>query len=248
VWEKPIQAKVFEFLTMNKRTNLKALGRKRKRSRWPGYKSIGQYFGGRYECDYVSPYSKTAGNFDSEIMIVLQDWSSDNALRTTFHSDCAQYGYGLNVPSNENLILLLKTHYNCSLSDIYGTNLFPFIKLGGMSSSIPRQDLRRAALDFAIPEIKIVRPKLVICLGLATFNAIREACGQEPVYRLAEAIRSPFTLEEKPARRNKIRVWCQAHPGRLGQNMRNRGGRKRVPSDWRRRKMDAPVRTIHATI
>src|SRR5437879_11531266 len=161
---------------MNKLKELKALGRKRGRSRWPGYKCIGDYHGGRYDYDFVSPYAKTAGNFNSQLMVLLQDWSSDGALRGSFHDDCAKYGYGVNLPSNKNLIRLLEDHYHRSLKDVWGTNVFPFIKMGGLSSGIPRRDLRRGAVEFALPEMKIVRPKLVICFGLATFNALREAC------------------------------------------------------------------------
>jgi len=212
---------------------------KRRRSRWPGYKCIGDYHGRRYDCDFVSPYAKTAGNFDSQIMVLLQDWSSNDALCGNFHDDCAKCGYGVNLPSNKNLIRLLEEHYHLSLKDVWGSNVFPFIKMGGLSSRIPPQDLCRGAVEFALPEIQIVRPKLVICFGQATFNAVRKACELDPVYPLAKAIRSPFTW---PVGRREVRIWCQAHPGRLGQNMRNRGGRLRVPGDWKRMREEVPIR------
>jgi hypothetical protein len=78
------------------------------------------------------------------------------------------------------------------------------------------------------------RPKLVICLGLATFNALCEACGHEPVYPLAAGIRSPFSL-------GATRIWCQAHTGARGQNNRN-SRVKRVPNDWRRMKRDVSAK------
>jgi hypothetical protein len=226
---------------MDKLKKLKALGRKRKRSRWPGYKCVGDYHGGRYDCAFVSPYAKTAGNFNSQIMVLLQDWSSDKALGGSFHDDCAKYGYGINLPSNKNLIRLLQHYYQRSLSDVWGTNVFPFIKMGSLSSRIPRDHLRRGAVEFALPEIKIVHPRLVICFGLATFNALRAACGLEPVYPVAAAIRNPFTLQVGGHRSGGVRIWCQAHPGRLGQNMRNRGGRTRVPADWKRMRDDVRI-------
>jgi restriction system protein len=114
------------------------------------------------------------------------------------------------------------------LADVYGTNLFPFIKKGGMSSSIPMNDLIRAAKEFALPQIRIVRPKLIVCLGLNTFNALRIACKHPPVQRMNEAIASPFTFDES-------RIWCQAHTGARGQNNR---GRERVAEDWRKMKVD----------
>lgn len=69
---------------MNKRAALKRLAIKRRNSRWEPYKCIGDYHGGKYECNLVSPYTKTAGNVDSEIFVLLQDWSSDTFLRRAF--------------------------------------------------------------------------------------------------------------------------------------------------------------------
>src|SRR6266704_6483521 len=75
---------------MNKLRALKALGRKRKLDRCKGYKSVGDYHRGKYECDFVSPFTKSAKNADSPIMVLLQDWSSDEALRRPFSSDVAE--------------------------------------------------------------------------------------------------------------------------------------------------------------
>ena len=81
------------------------------------------------------------------------------------------------------------------MGDVYATNLFPFIKTGNMSGSIAKHDLIRAAREFALPQIRIVQPRLVICLGLETFNSIREACGMQRFVPMAEAIESPFKIE-----------------------------------------------------
>jgi hypothetical protein len=41
----------------NKHMLLLELTQKRKASQWPGFKCIGDYHDGKYECDFVSPYS-----------------------------------------------------------------------------------------------------------------------------------------------------------------------------------------------
>jgi hypothetical protein len=213
---------------MNKQDLLLELARKRKTTRWPEYGQISDYHDGAYECDFVSPYTKSAGNVNAEIFVLLQDWSSDESLRGSLDSDCVHYGLTRTLPTNKRLIELLRSHFGVELADVYATNLFPFIKKGGMSSSIPIDDLVRAAQEFALPQIRIVQPKLVVCLGLNTFNVIRIACGHAPAQRMNEAIASPFTLDES-------RIWCQAHAGALGQNNR---GCERVAEDWRKMKMD----------
>jgi restriction system protein len=219
---------------MDKRRQLRALATKRRGAKWAGYKGIGDYHEGAYECPYVSPHTKTAGNVDADIMVILQDWTSDESIRRGLDSDSVTYGYTRGLHTNRNLVRLLDAYFGASLIDVYGTNLFPFIKMGHMGTSIPRRDLVRAAREFALPQIRIVRPKLVICLGLATFNALREACDHEPIYPLAAAIRSPFSL-------GRARMWCQAHTGARVQNNRNSGA-KRVPNDWTRMKDDVSAK------
>jgi uracil-DNA glycosylase len=210
---------------MDKKRSLLKLGLKRQQSTCPGYKGIGDYHNGAYECEHVSPYTKSAGNVDASLMIILQDWSSDDFLSGPVDIDARDRGYTPRLPSNRNLAKLLKEHFGMELKETYTTNLFPFIKMGNMTGSIPQRDYLQAALEFALPQIQIVSPKLVVCLGLNTYNAIRKADGYEAIKPLAAAITSPFCLYSSL-------VWCQAHPGARGQNNRNAGDRGRVAKDW----------------
>jgi restriction system protein len=212
---------------MDKRSELLALAKRRQVTRWNGYGGIGDHHASAYECDFVSPYTKTAGNLDAEVMVMLQDWSSDESLKESFDEETAKLGYTQSLPTNRNLVELLNTTFGIALRDTYATNLFPFVKPGKMSERIPQAKLIDAAQEFALPQIRIVNPKLVICLGLATFNALRQACELSACRPLSVAIDNPFSI-------GTTRVWCQAHTGVLGQNNRNRGGIKRVPQDWLR--------------
>ena len=65
---------------MDKRLQLLDLADKRKHTRWRGFKCIGDYHGGAFECDFVSPYTRGADNFDSDVMVMLQDWASHEVL------------------------------------------------------------------------------------------------------------------------------------------------------------------------
>jgi hypothetical protein len=216
---------------MAKQSELLALAKLRQRTRYPGYKCIGDYHAGVYECDFVSPHTKTAGHIDSEIMVMLQDWASDEFLNGPFHEPSAKLGHTPSLPTNRNLTRLLNKTFGINLRDVYGTNLFPFVKLGGMSVSIRQADLDAAARQFALPQIRVVNPVLVICLGLVTFNALRKACGLKRCTNIYAAIESPFNI-------GAVRVWCQAHTGALGQNNRNKGGVDRVSEDWQKMKVD----------
>ncbi len=162
---------------------------------------------------------------------MLQDWASDGFLIGPLHEPSVKLGHSPSLPTNRNLIRLLKTTFGVTLKDVYGTNLFPFVKPGEMTGDIPERDMVPAARQFALPQIRIVNPKLVICLGLATFNALRQACDLRASRPFSSAIENPFDI-------GMTRVWCQAHTGARGQNNRNRGGVSRVPDDWLRTKAD----------
>lgn len=211
--------------TSGKALRLAQLVEKRRREVWPGYSGIGEYHDGAYEGDYVCPYSKSASNLDASVMLLLQDWISHEAISRPLDPDMVRHGQLPHLATNRNLKRLLLETFGLSLQDTYATDLFPFVKPGGMSARIPQRDLRRAAHEYAIPQIEIIAPRVMVCLGLATFNAVREACGLRRAPSLEAAIGEPFTL-------GKSRIWCQAHTGRMGFNNRSRGDPSRVARDW----------------
>ncbi len=92
---------------------------------------------------------------------------------------------------------------------------------------MPVEDLEKAAETYTVPEIEIVEPRLVVCLGLAVYRAIRKSFGLAPAGNLEMAIASPFRIGD-------AQFWAQSSPGALGRANRNRGGVDRVAEDWRR--------------
>ena len=84
---------------MDKRAELLKLAKLRQATRWEGYKCIGDYHDGIYECDFVSPYTKTAGNVDAEILVMLQDWSSDESLKGSIDYGAATLGHTPHLPT-----------------------------------------------------------------------------------------------------------------------------------------------------
>lgn len=205
---------------IKKAAMLAELTAKRKQAQWIGYKNLPAL----YECDFVSPYTKSAGNTSAKIFVMLQDWASEDALSGKPDPQTLALGYTPQLATNKNLQALLRTHFGVSISQIYATNLFPFIKPGGMSSRIHNLALRRAAKEFALPQIDIVGPRLVIALGLTCFNTIRDAIGKQRVYPLSAA-------SEEPVDHLVSRIWCQAH---TGWGARHRGSGAAVNRDWKR--------------
>jgi len=225
---------------------LKLVEKRRQRDILPEYGRLADYGNGAFDvnCDYVSPYSKGAHNHDADVMIMLQDWSSDDALRRS--SGPSELGRDPNLPTNRTLDRLLSDTLGLRLEDTYATNLFPFIKGRGLSTRIPFADLVLAAKEFALPQIRIVAPRLVVCLGKNTFNAIRVAASQNGLAHesdrcrtMEDAINAAFTVELEG---RKVAIWAQAHTGAWGQSNRNRGVPGRTSDDWMKMSLDVGLR------
>lgn len=171
-------------MTEIKRQQLGALAEQRRRTELAsyfgqantGYRHIGSFQNGVFECCHVSPWSISACNLDSPVMIAGQDWSSAGHLEkgppNTHIIGC---GYDPRFPTNINLDRLLQDHFETQRAGCYLTNVFPFVKPGRATSPIPMAHLARCATDFLLPQIAIVAPRAIICLGLRTFNALMRA-------------------------------------------------------------------------
>lgn len=201
---------------------LLSLAHKRRATQWGQYSNLASISGGVFDFDFVSPFTKTAGNVDSPILVMLQDWGSTDTFRGDANPDTVRLGYTPKVRTNVNLETRLLQHFGKSLHEVYATNLFPFIKRGGMSASIAWADLVTAAKEFALPQIEIVRPRLVIALGRYCYQALRSvAIGSAGPGRLAAAIADPFWYGDSC-------IYCQAHTG-WGVAKR---GREQTEKDW----------------
>ena len=210
----------------SKRAELRRLSQLRRDRRFDGYCSIGDFQDGIFECcDHVSPWTKSGCNVDAETMIVGQDWLGSKQLEESPPDPCVlKHGFDPKFRTNRNLDCLLERHFGVKRAACYLTNVFPYIKKGGAGVRIPLKHLIECASGFTVREIQIVSPRLVVCLGLATFVALMRAAGRKGLPKLDEAIRSPFPYADAA-------IHCVAHTGTRGMNNR---GCNQAESDWRR--------------
>jgi restriction system protein len=131
-------------------------------SRWPGYQQP-EDFGYDFR-EWVSPYTKGAHALGG-IAIVLQDWASVDTLNRGPDPDTQEYGLKRNLLTNKRLEALLESVFGLSFHEVYVTNIFPFIKRGGISSHVPLRDAARTGLEFTKNELEIVKPKMTLGLG-----------------------------------------------------------------------------------
>lgn len=131
-------------------------------------------FGYDFRC-WVSPYTKGAHRYKS-IALVLQDWASTDGLTEPINSVIQAHGRMPTLLTNIRLEQLLHRVLGMRLCEVYATNAFPFVKLGGMSASLRTSDVRKAAQRFAVRELELAEPRLVIALGVVAHTALL-ACG-----------------------------------------------------------------------
>jgi uracil-DNA glycosylase len=110
-------------------------------------------------------------------MIFGKDWASSETLADRPPDpDRRKIGQGWGVPTNKNLREYLRDCMGrLTFSETRASNVFPFIKYGEKNGSIHRADMLYAAETYALRQIEIVRPRMVICLGRPAFNAVRRA-------------------------------------------------------------------------
>ena len=128
-------------------------------------------FGYNFE-GWVTPYTKGAHKI-GDIAIVLQDWTSSEAIGFGVNPEIQEYGRTLSLKTNQRLEKLLKECFGKGIKDIYGTNVFPFIKKGNISNRIPKKDIQIAAINFLKKEIEIVKPKIILALGNLAFYGLQ---------------------------------------------------------------------------
>jgi len=193
------------------------------KDRLNGFKNIGDFHDGYYECQkYVSPWTKSGANFDADIMIIGQDWCGENLLKEPKNSSLRNKGYDASYPTNKNLDDLLDKAFGIGRTDCYLTNVFPFVKSGNAGTTIGMGALKYCAENYTRKEIEIVVPKIIICLGLRTFIALRRAYSIPGTPRLNEAINNSIETEQTS-------IYCVAHTGSRGMNNRSRF---QVERDW----------------
>lgn len=198
---------------MTKEKELLKLAKLRQSKVYDGYTAIADYANKAYECNYISPYSKSAHNQNADVLVILQDWSSKQGLDPEGEapnekpcSELIEYGYSLTgVKTNTNLKRFLKQYLELELKDTYATNLFPYIKDGGVRGKIKPKYMQMAAREFTLPMIDIIKPKIAIALGLLTFNALRQSLKLKKVYNKDEAIKNTFNYKG-------VKIFFQAHP------------------------------------
>ncbi|TYL76750.1 hypothetical protein [Bradyrhizobium cytisi] len=219
---------------MDKAKALLELVAKRRRETHTQYHHFHSFDGGIWDFDYVVPWTKSACNLNARLMIIGQDWASEEFLRSPKNNKPDRIaarkatGQDEKLRTNRRLKELLEKHFSLSFSETYATDVFVFIKPGDMGTNIPKPDMLYCACKYTFPQIDQVQPVMAICLGAATFNSLREAL-KYPAMPFKEACEpSPHTVYS----RTRTEIFGVPHTGFRGES--NAGGMENVDRIWAR--------------
>jgi hypothetical protein len=210
----------------SKADRLRRLTKQRQNDSMKGYSRLSDFHDGYYECEYVVPWTISACNTDADLMLISQDWASADFLNREKNPQQKEFGQVESLQTNKTLKKLLNDYMGISFGDTYATDAFVFIKNGPMSAPLPFAALVESTRNYALPQIEIVAPKMVICLGSAPFNAIRRIKKLQPMpLSGAFKVTNPFHTEHEG-----IPIFGVAHPGALGNAAA--GGTKVTNTRW----------------
>lgn len=209
--------------SLDKSNQLKNLAIRRKAENLVGCRNIHEFHQGEFDKYlYVSPWTISANNVNADLMIIGQDWASAGWLNNPVNLQYAEMGKNPKLETNKNIEKYLK-YFDLDLKDIYATNAFVFVKDGHMSGAIPTGMLEYCVFKYTLPQIEIIKPKMVICLGARTLNAVRKAINFPAINISQGHVDFAYYFG--------VKIFGTFHPGGLG--TANAGGKVKAEEYWR---------------
>ena len=181
-----------------KREELIALKKTMNEDEFTQAQKVKDFNNGEYDDhDYLTPWTKASDNLNAKVMIVGKDWSSINKLESYDENwekrdQVVRDGYDKDFPTNRNLKYFIDNSFKKDLKWFYSTNLYIFIKEGQPDAKISKRELSHSAETYLIPQIKIIQPQWVICLGRKEVHEIlyQAITGKKDYNQLIENINS----------------------------------------------------------
>ena len=145
--------------------------------------------GGIYDSNHIGPWTRWLGDLNAEIMVVGQDWGDQRAFETQ------QGANGAYSATNDALRELLASigfdvptpQEPSVFSRVFLTNAVLCFKDHGCQGPVQSEWFQNCGRKFLRPQIELLRPKAVVCLGQRAFNAVLAAFELPPQksFRLA---------------------------------------------------------------
>lgn len=215
---------------MTKQSQYAALVEKRKKDPFfPALLNPSQIENGRFDCPEIGAWSRWHNDLDAEIMLIGQDWGNKDYFTTNEGRDTDSN------PTNKNLTALFRElGYELGSArpekpfqkGLFFTNAILGIKEGDMSAPVSSKWVKHCNEHYTKSLIEIIQPKVIICLGMKAYEAMRLIYSDLPIKPMAKLAEDSFPVEG-----GKIQIFPRFHCGGLG--IRNRSFDKQQ-ADWQK--------------
>ncbi len=230
----------------------------RVRASYPAYHEATEYEKGQLvwckDCTQeINLWSYWQGSLEAKIMLVGQDWGCpfDKVFLPTMAqiqnaNSGKAYSYISDTPSqtDQNLIKLfseaLEKDITIPCDDLFFTNFVLGYRTHGTSGNYQKEWAEHDSVFFK-ELVEIIEPKIILCLGKATFRAVLTSLAPDQKLRIGrynkyiESSRNPISVATSSGM--NIAVFALAHCGVMG--TLNRNGKKNLDldqqiADWER--------------
>lgn len=191
------------------------LVRKRKNYKFPsGLVNPSDVEGGVFDREInIGPWCKWQGNLDAKIMLIGQDWGTvDYYVETRgCHRDESR--------TNQSLIKLFKligidigtpSHPNHAAPCFFTNAILGLKDEKAMAGKVKDSWLKECAKEFLKPNIEIIKPRIIITLGINAYNALTYIYSLEKENLNQLIDKNPIKIEKE------ILVFAMYHCGGLG--------------------------------
>ena len=198
----------------------------------PDYNNKGAYMTWYEDCHEINlwTYWQGRGCLDPTFLVVGQDWGCPsgeealiNNIKEIEKDDSVPYIVGKPSPTDSTLAylferVLCRDILNNRFDDLFFTNLCLGYRTKGTSGNLKKSWLKKD-YEFFSRLVAILTPKIVICLGRATFEGVLEALAiKKPKIR---GYNKFIVSEENPVRGREMLIYGFAHCGLMGTLNRN---------------------------
>lgn len=220
---------------MEKQQRYAALVDKRKQDQFfpeEGLLNPSEIENGRFDCNEIGAWSRWHNDLDAKILLIGQDWGDENYFiknegRDSDSNPTCKY---LKALFNEIGYDLGTARPDAPFQKgLFFTNAILGIKTaeGGMSGPVFQKWVRHSTVEFTLPLIEIIQPKIIITLGKQAYRALRIGFPEElPDGKMSALVETYFTVGER-----KMLLFPRYHCGGLG--LANRSFDKQKV-DWQR--------------
>ncbi len=191
------------------------------------------------DTDNIGPWSDWQNSLKAKIILFGQDWGSVDYYEKIDNSK--PYGKDRDAnPTNAALRKLFEIlgykigfpNQPIKHEDLFFSNVVLCLKNGNMQSKLPQQVYTNCS-KFIKGSIRLIRPKIIIALGLETTNSILKAFEHSAFKTMTEAIGKEYTkVNVGKYPENFFHLFPVYHCGKISQNM-NRTFEKQI-KDWER--------------